>query len=171
MKKFLILILLAFSSQCLAQSPFQQLYAGAYFTGDAEMYYLGPSFLVGADILLMAPGLILSPYGQYFSVNYTNESYDAAVLAVLLQFDFNPKKSNALFMGFGPSFSFRREIYHNIEESNRFLIPAIRVGYRFLFKNLNVNAEITTPAFYRQNLSFELFTLPSVGIRIGGFSR
>ena len=141
---------------------------GIYFSGDAAMEYTGTSFLLSQDIPVIGNKISLIPYAQYFYAVFdnTSDSFTSSLLALMVQKSNYSAKGRGIYYAIGAAFQHRREFAYGAEEKDNAILPTFRFGYRFLAKKIKLQAEITTPAFYKTTKgSFELFTLPSIGIR------
>lgn len=145
-------------------------FVGIYFTGDAAMEFIGPSFILGQEISI-SDRVDLVPYVQYFQANYEdshNDSFETGLIAIMAQVNNYSIKGKGLFWAVGLAYQVSQEKYYNEVNNRNMILPTFRLGYRFLSKKINLNAEITSPAFYFENSRIsKLFTLPSIGVRIG----
>ena len=139
-------------------------YVGVYFTGDAQMYYIGPSILVGSDFRINER-FNACLYGQYFEKDFGDHGFQTWSLAALGQINLGKRKR--FYLAVGLAWQRAIEDYFNDDEINRsILIPAYRAGYHIISKKFILSPEInlTGPYSYRQTT--EIFTLPSIGTRL-----
>ena len=76
-----IVLSLLFNTELHAQSKWSK-YIGVYFTGDAEMYYTGPSIVIGSDFQL-SKDISIGFYGQYFEKDFGDHGYRAGTVAIV----------------------------------------------------------------------------------------
>lgn len=157
-------------------------YAGLHISGDAGMYYVGPSFQAGFDFYLRSR-LLISLYGHYFTEQlqtsgpngfFEKGKYRTLTSALLLQHN-TAKKANgrSFFIGGGISLQYRKDTaltsYNSWNDVRTTLTPAFRIGYFFpVGKNkLTVELNGTGPYSYdEEDISvFEFFTQLSLGTR------
>lgn len=142
-------------------------YIGIYFTGDAPMYYTGPSVLLGTDFRVRN-NLSVGFYGQYFEKDFSDHGFQAWTLAALGQLNIGKRKK--LYTAIG--IAWQRAIENddsNFDAVDRSIIlPAYRLGHNFLFKRFVISPEInlTGPYSYNNGSSIELFTQSSLGLRL-----
>jgi len=161
--------MLLFINNGTAQTRTIETSAGVYFTGDAAFEFVGPSFLIAQDIPVFNDKFSIIPYAQYFFAIYDtpDDSFTSYVVGVMLQINNYSAKGNGFYYALGAAFQYKQMNYFGDEEIENLILPAFRIGYRFLAKKIKLHAEMTTPAFAAKGPGFELFTLPSVGIRAG----
>lgn len=158
----------------LGQSKVQP-YAGLYFSGDAAMDYIGPSYQLGVDVPLKAKWLI-NGYGHYFSASAVFGQYEVFTIGVMAQYSLG--KNNRWYIAVGIAYqNAKEEAYYDAIDRSIFL-PSYRLGYKFLFKTYVFYSEIFTTGPYSSSGSHvyngqtyyggstDIFTLPSVGIRV-----
>ena len=139
-------------------------YIGIYFTGDAQMYYTGPSILAGSDFRINEQ-FSACFYSQYFKRDFGDHGFQTWSLAALGQINLGKRKR--FYLAVGLAWQRAIEDDFNDDEINRsILIPAYRAGYHIIFKKFILSPEInlTGPYSYRQTT--EIFTLPSIGTRL-----
>jgi hypothetical protein len=175
---FLISFLI--SSSLLSQIQLHP-YVGLHISGDAEMYYLGPSLQAGADLQLRKK-LLLTSYVHYFKKkvdrteadgSFERGKFKTVTVAALIQFNTSRKSSKSFFIAGG----FCVQQWHdafvsdysawNTQRKN--FLPAMRVGYFFSKgKNkLTIELNATGPYSYSDYgwQTVEILTQLSLGTR------
>ncbi len=166
---YVLLTATLYINEGIAQNRPIETSAGIYFTGDAAMEFIGPSFLIAQDIPVFIDKFSIVPYAQYFYAIYNTpeDNFTSYAVGIMLQMNHYSVNGNGFYYALGLAFQYKREYYYGDEEKEDLILPAFRIGYRFLAKKYKLHAEITTPAFDAKGAGFELFTLPSIGLRIG----
>jgi len=156
-------------------------YVGLHISGDAEMYYIGPSFQAGADLYLKKR-LLLTSYLHFFKkkINRTegggsfeNGKFKTVTIAALIQFNTSKKLSRSFFLGVGFCVQEWNDIfisdYSAWNKQRKNYLPAIRVGYFFSKgKNkLTIELNATGPYSYSDFgwQAVEILTQLSLGTR------
>ncbi|MCP4459468.1 MAG: hypothetical protein GY816_15825 [Cytophagales bacterium] len=151
----------------LGQSKVQP-YAGLYFSGDAVMYYFGPSYQLGLDIPLKG-NFLVNGYGQYFSAKAFRGRYEVYTTGLMIRYNFG-KKSKRWYAAIGLAYQDTKEEsdFWNDLIDRSIILPGYRMGYTFFSKKYIFHPELFAmgPYSYHSGNSTELFTLPSVGIRV-----
>ncbi len=163
----LIIFLLSFPLTSNSQSRWSN-YIGVYFTGNAEMYYTGPSILIGSDFHLKK-NISAAFYGHYFNKNFGDHGFQTWTIATLGQINLGKKKKFYMAIGIALQRALEEDILYPDDVINRtIIVPAYRIGYHLFFRKIILSPEINTtgPYSYNNNTSFELFTLPSIGVRL-----
>ncbi len=167
MRKLLFILLMLLLAPCTQSQSIWRHYVGVYFTGDAQMYYTGPSLQIGSDVLVHN-NIRTSFYAHYFVKDKGDHSFQTWTVAALGQISMG--KGRRLYAAFGLACQRTIEeddVYFDVV--NRFIVvPAYKIGYHFLFRKIVISPEINTTGPYkdRKTRSFELFTLPSIGVRL-----
>lgn len=138
-------------------------FAGVYLTIDAEGYYVGPSYQLGADYHT-SDQFAFSGYGQYFFVDYQDHSFTSFTVGMLLQWHPGPKKR--FYLAPGIVWQKIDEDYFGDGINRQGLIPALRLGYRLPLPNFYVCPDISLQGPYHTEYGVELFTTPGIGIRL-----
>lgn len=117
-------------------------YAGLYFSSDAEMYYLGPSFLAGTDVTITRR-LALGTYFHYFYVGVNNKDNGLVekgrlrtfTWALLLQVNAGAGWYKGFSVGAGIALQRYADRFRGSwgswDDKRSTATPAIRVGYAF----------------------------------------
>jgi hypothetical protein len=180
-----LFLALAFSVSSFCQSRWQP-YLGLHVSGDAELFYLGPSFQLGTDFVINKKSAITG-YVHYFpkKVNnsYTDGSfqkgkYRSVTAALLFEGRLGRTPNKGSFLAGGLAFqSFKDDFSSNSAMWNiqrNIIVPAIRIGYAFPFKVNKVTIEInaTGPSKYKIDDNpftgeiIEILTQLSIGTRL-----
>ncbi len=157
-----------------------QPYIGLHISGDAEMFYIGPSFQLGTDYRLKKK-LFLSGYIHYFTRRVNNTYVDfhedgrikILTAAILLQANTGKKPDKSFFIAGGLAYQYWHDKYesdfNNIDNERYTLLPAIRLGHFFPVgkQKLSVEINATGPySYHDDNWSVtELITQLSLGCR------
>jgi hypothetical protein len=157
-------------------------FAGIHFSGDAEMFYIGPSIMAGTDFRLRKL-LFLSTYFHYFNkiVNHKEDysgffekgRFRTLSGALLLQMNTGKSLSKSFYIGAGVSLQKWMDRYNssykNWDKKRLTFIPAYRVGYFFPFERhkLAIEFNATGPYSYIDDSwsATEIFTQVSLGCR------
>ena len=156
-------------------------YLGLHISGDAEMYYVGPSLQAGADLHLKKR-LLLTSYIHFFKkkVNRTedggsfeNGKFKTVTIAALIQFNTSKKLSRSFFLAGGFCVQKWSDIfvtdYSAWNKQRKNYLPTMRVGYFFSKgKNkLTIELNATGPYSYRDYgwQTVEILTQLSLGTR------
>lgn len=181
MKRPLIFLIgLIVSCSVLSQLRFHP-YLGLHISGDAEMYYVGPSLQAGADLHLKKR-LLVTSYIHYFKkkVNRTwdgglfeNGKFKTLTIAALIQFNTSKKLSRSFFLAGGFCVQKWNDTFisdfsaWNKQRKN--YLPTIRTGYFFSKgKNkLTIELNATGPYSYSDFgwQTVEILTQLSLGAR------
>jgi hypothetical protein len=157
-----IVLVLALSVSSFCQSKWQP-YFGLHVSGDAELFYLGPSFQLGTDFVISKKSALTS-YVHYFpkKVNnlYTDRSFEkgkhrSLTAALLFEGRFGKTPNKGSYLAGGLAFQSLKDDFSsnsarwNIERN--IIVPAVRIGYAFPFKVNRVTIEInaTGPSTYK----------------------
>ncbi|OGX89265.1 hypothetical protein BEN47_07655 [Hymenobacter lapidarius] len=157
-------------------------YAGLHGSGDAQMYYLGPSGQIGADYRIK-DSWGLTTYGHYFrrridrkeaNNQFEKASFDCLTGAVLVQFYFGGKPNRGFFAGAGVAVQrveddFVSDWNPGWYDLRSDVLPAIRFGYAFPVGSHQLTAELNATGPYQERTVYythtELITQLSVGTR------
>lgn len=180
----LLIGLLLLSGAATAQRRLRP-YLGLHASGDAEMFYLGPSAQLGADYRLTSH-LGLGGYLHYFRRridrdfgNYQTEQgrFDCLTGAVLLDVRLGRQpERRGPFVGGGLALQYLRDEY----QTNRLriytlrkhdVLPALRLGYAFPLGRHQLTAELNATGPYSEFNDYggsttELITQLSLGTRL-----
>ena len=161
-----VLLALVLVSSTGFSQPKAEPYFGLYFSGDATMYYIGLSHQIGVDIRLNENWLI-NGYGHYFSASVSGEKYDIVTAGIMLQYDFG-KDIKRWYVAIGIAYQYAKEEspFYNDLIDRSILLPNFRLGYTILTKKYVFHPELFATGPYFSRNSTELFTLPSIGIRV-----
>lgn len=129
-------------------------YLGIHITGDAEMFYIGPSFQAGVDYQVKER-IVLSSYIHYFSKKVTNTEYGGfsekgkfktITGALLIQANTGKRPGKSFFIAAGAALQRWSDKYSNNYDSwddkRTTLIPAFRLGYFFPFDQYKMTIEL-----------------------------
>ncbi|GAA0892884.1 hypothetical protein GCM10009122_25630 [Fulvivirga kasyanovii] len=164
MKSVFLFLLIVFSGSLGAQSKWNN-YLGFYFTGDAEMYYTGISVQLGSEFHLKHH-LSISPYIHYFSNDKGDHSFEALSAAVLLQWNFGKKKRLYVASGLAFQRAVEEDNFYTDTIDRSIFLPAYRFGHEIPINRTVLCPEICLTGPYHSGHTTELFTLPSIGIRL-----
>jgi hypothetical protein len=156
-------------------------YVGLHISGDAEMYYVGPSLQAGADLQLRKK-LLLTSYIHYFKKKVTrtesggsfeNGKFKTVTVAALIQFNTSKKLSRSFFLAGGFCVQKWNDIfisdYGAWNKQRKNYLPAIRVGYFFSTGKNKLTIELngTGPYSYSDFVwqTVEILTQLSLGTR------
>ena len=162
----LMLLLCSLAHDLPAQSKFSK-YAGVFFTGDAQMYYTGPSVLIGSDFQASAE-VTVGMYGQYFEKDFGDHGYQSWTLAALAQLYVGKKKQFYIAAGVAWQRALEHDDLYPDVIDRSIIIPSYRFGRHLVFKKYALSPELnlTGPYSYNGGSSTELFTQTSLGLRI-----
>ena len=161
-----LLILITLIPFCVHSQSKWRNYVGAYFTGDASMYYTGPSILIGSD-LHINENISAGFYAHYFMKDLGDHSFLTWTVAALGQINIGKRKK--FYMAVGPAWQRTIEeddLYPDEAINRSIIVPAYRLGRHFVFKKFVISPEINLTGPYIDRLNSELFTLPSIGMRL-----
>lgn len=178
------LLLLAFCLLPVAVSAQHKLrpYVGLHGSGDAQMYYLGPSGQIGADYRINS-FCGLTSYVHYFrrridrteaNNQFEKASFDCLTGALLVQVHLGSKPNRGLFAGAGAAAQrveddFKSDWTLGWHTIRRGVLPAIRLGYAFPIGPHQLTAELNATGPYQERTAYytstELITQLSVGTR------
>lgn len=151
-----------------SQLPWRPYFA-VYYSGDAQMIFTGTSFQLGVDVYLSDRALI-SPYLHYFEADALQGVHKLGTFTLLYQRNFGVGIPKRFYMAAGLALQYRYdERYYWYGYQDRLLtLPAYRLGYRIHLRKMVICPELsaTGPYIYNRGKSTELFTLPSVGVRV-----
>ena len=156
-------------------------YAGIHVSGDAEMFYIGPSFQAGTDFLLKKR-IVLSAYIHYFGkkVNnvgtggfFENGKFKTITGTILIQANIARSLKRSFFIGLGTAVQRWRDKYSSSfgswDDKRTTVTPAMRLGYFFPGGNNKIAVELNGTGPYRSgdtnSYSIEILTQISFGIR------
>ncbi len=157
-------------------------YAGFHVSGDAGMYYIGPSFQAGTDFYIRER-LLLSTFFQYFQDKlhttgpggfFEDGKYRTLTAALLIQANTSKKTTGrSFFMAAGMAVQNRVDTantsYDHWNDRRTTLTPAFRFGYFFTLNRHKLSIEIngTGPYSYGDENSgvIEILTQVSLGCR------
>ena len=160
-------------------------YAGIHITGDAEMFYIGPSFQAGVDYQLKKR-MVLSGYIHFFARKIENVEYGGFLEkgkfktltgALLIQANTSKSLSKSFFLAAGAALQRWRDKYTtnygSWDDKRTTLIPAFRIGYFFPIDKHKMTVELngTVPYFYSYTNDIssgrvtEILTQLSLGVR------
>ncbi|MBA2745633.1 MAG: hypothetical protein H0U44_05350 [Flavisolibacter sp.] len=138
-------------------------FIGIHATGDAEMYYIGPSIQAGSDLSLNQ-NFILSGYLHFFprQIDRTYEngefekgSYRTFTAAILLEKKWRKRYDKGFFLAGGLAYQYLNDDFSahfaNWHRIRHILLPALRTGYSFPIGKHQLTAELnaTGPSFYK----------------------
>src|SRR6266542_6583742 len=183
--KILILVMaLLFSASGFSQSRWYP-YLGLHIAGDAELYYVGPSFQLGTDFRIKN-NFFISGYLLYFprNVDRTNSdgtfekgNYRSTTATLLMEARLGKKTNKKTFVGIGIAFQKSKDDFvsswNELHNKRKIFIPAIRMGHIFFVwkRNLSIELNATGPCSYQlQENGFtsdvlEVLTQVSLGTR------
>lgn len=181
MKIFFLIITLITASDLFSQTRLHP-YIGIHLPGDAELYYIGPSFQVGTDYYLKKR-LLLSGYGHYYAkivdrLNRDNSfekgKFKTITGCILLQFNVSRNLNRSFFFAGGMSIQRWADNFKsswNVWDIKRTtVLPAVRLGYFFPVYRFKLALELngTGPYSYHEDNSdmLEILTQISVGLRL-----
>lgn len=131
-----------------------QPYAGIHVSGDAEMYYVGPSFQAGMDYFLKKR-ILVSAYIHYFSKKVNNVStggffengkFKTITGTILIQTNTAKKLNRSIFFAGGVAVQRWRDnfssSYDNWDDKRTTFTPAIRLGYFFPIEKNKMSVEL-----------------------------
>jgi hypothetical protein len=186
LNKFLLFILFLIASQAAISQSRIHPFLGLHASGDAEMYYLGPSIQAGMDVDIK-PNFGLSSYLHFFPRKF-NRSYpdgrfekgDYKAFTAALLLESRPGRfSSGFSMAGGLAFQHLNDSFSsdftNWKRERNILVAALRIGYAFPIKNqrLSIDLNATGPSFYNyedngfSNQVIEILTQLSLGMRVG----
>jgi hypothetical protein len=157
-------------------------YAGLHISGDAGMYYIGPSFQIGTDFYLQKK-LLLSTYLHYFrdELHTTGENgffedgkYRTLTGALLIQLNTSKKiTGRSFFIAAGMAIQNRVDTattsYDQWNDRRTTLLPAFRLGYFFPLRSHKLSIEINGTGPYSEMVEgsgfTEILTQVSLGCR------
>ena len=160
-------------------------YAGIHISGDAEMFYIGPSFQAGVDYQLKKR-IVLSGYLHYFTkrVNtieyggiFRNGKFKTFTGALLFQGNISKSLTKSFFLAAGIALQRWRDKYNSSYDSwddkRTTLIPAFRLGYFFPMDQHKLTIELNGTGPYGYSYSndisagsvLEILTQISLGMR------
>ena len=158
-------------------------YLGIHASGDAEMYYLGPSFQVGSDYRFTERWGLSAYVHSYRNrvdeeddYHYEKGKFNCFTGALLLEFHAGRQMSRGMFFAGGVAVQRVKDVFDaswgahwNDERTGP--IPAIRFGYAFpLRKTHCITAEINATGPYQERYGYsgstELITQLSLGTRL-----
>lgn len=175
-------MLLLLSGRAAAQSPSKfRPYAGLHGSGDAAMFFLGPSVQFGVDYHCAEP-LRLSAYTQYARsridrrvspAEFEQGRLDGLTLALLAEVHLGRTPERGMFVGAGGAWQLVSvEVLNNLFyllEDRAILVPALRVGHAFRLGTHQLTAELNATGPYHVSDEFgshtELITQLSLGTR------
>ena len=180
-KKLLLLVLCLLPVAARAQHRLRP-YAGLHGSGDAQMYFLGPSAQVGADYRIDGFWSLTS-YVHYFgrridrtgpNSQFEKASLDCLTGAILAEMRFGHQPNRGMFVGAGVAaqrveVNFSSDWTLGWHEFRRDILPAIRFGYAFPIGPHRLTAELNATGPYQERTaqftSTELITQLGVGTR------
>ncbi len=156
-------------------------YIGIHVSGDAEMFYIGPSFQIGADFQLKKR-ITLTSYLHYYSKKVNNNGNDfffetgkfkTLTGAVLCQINTGKSLNRSFFIAGGIAIQSWMDNYsssnNNWDKKRITVIPAMRLGYFFPadWHKFTVELNWTGPYSYTEGLGYttEIVTQLSLGMR------
>ncbi|MFI5186994.1 MAG: hypothetical protein ACHQF0_09735 [Chitinophagales bacterium] len=176
-RPLLFLTVLVISIQTFPQHTLRP-YAGIHISGDAEMFYIGPSFQIGGDFQLKRR-LLLSSYFQFFKkrvyhpVPFERGSFQTETAACLVQLNTGAKISRSFFIAGGICVQRLSDDYmaifnsYNVQRTN--VLPAVRIGYFFSLQKHEIAIELNAegPYSYQDDGATitEIITQLSFGVR------
>ena len=163
-RRYFILLIFLISFCANSQSRWRS-YVGVYFTGDAEVYYAGPSILLGSSFFIKKD-LSVSFYGHYFEKDFGDHSFKAGTVAILCQVNLGKRERFYIAVGSAWQRAIEEDDFYSDVINRSIIIPAFRVGHHFAFKKFTLSPEINATGPYIYNNGLELFTLPSIGVRL-----
>ncbi len=149
-------------------------------TGDAEMYFIGPSWNAGAGRSVGKKWTMSTSY-TYFSCSRAlpgmpKEKYKTNTLDLILNFNFLSlfKDRQGWYAGGGVAWQSRYEIFFinntYLSESKDYFTSAYNVGYRFPVKikgkPRSLSIDIKATGAYREKTSIEILTQVMMGVRL-----
>ncbi|GAA4384456.1 hypothetical protein [Hymenobacter koreensis] len=181
MKRLLLLSVFLLPVTASAQHKLRP-YAGLHASGDAQMYYLGPSGQIGADYRINH-SFGLTTYIHYFrrridrteaNNGFEKGRFDCLTGAVLAQVHLGQKPERGLFVGAGIAAQrwedkFESDWTSGWHTIRRNVLPAIRFGYAFPVGQHHLTAELNATGPYQERTAqgsyTELITQLSIGTR------
>ncbi|MEO7924854.1 MAG: hypothetical protein ABIR30_14315 [Chitinophagaceae bacterium] len=159
-------------------------YLGLHISGDAEMFYLGPSFQGGVDFQVRER-IVLSGYVHYFMKKRENVEYGGFLEkgrfktftgALLLQLNTSINPAKSCFLAGGIAIQRWRDKYStdydSWDDKRTTWIPAIRVGYFFPIQENKLSIELNGTGPYSYTYGdpptgrvLEILTQLSLGMR------
>ena len=156
-------------------------YVGLHISGDAEMYYVGPSLQAGADLHLKKR-LLLTSYIHLFKkkVNRTGGGgsfekgkFKTVTIAALIQFNTSKKLSRSFFLAGGFCVQEWNDIFNSDysawNKQRKNYLPTIRVGYFFSKGKNKLTIELNGTGPYSYSdfgwQTVEILTQLSLGTR------
>jgi len=161
-------------------------FAGIHISGDAEMYYIGPSFQAGVDFQFR-PKIILSAYFQYFNKktdkvefggDFEHGRFRTLTGALLIQGNTGKRQDKSFFIAGGVALQRWHDKfssnYDSWDDKRTTYIPAFRIGYFFPLEQTKITIELngTGPYFYSEDNYIssvsvtEILTQVSLGMRL-----
>lgn len=181
MKSLLLILLAAGALPVCAQQKWHP-YVGLHASGDAEMYYLGPSFQLGTDYHFNdRVGLTAYLHSYRRSITKTDPAdyekghFYCLTGAVLFELRPSKKAPQGLFLAGGLAVQQVDDEFDSNwaywDEHRTNILPAIRIGYAFpLLQRHLITAEINATGPYQeqgyQSTYTEIITQLSLGTRI-----
>ena len=156
-------------------------YVGIHVSGDAEMFYVGPSFQAGTDFML-TKRVLLSTYIHYFGkkVNnagangfFENGKFKTIPGTVLIQVNTARNLNRSFFIGLGAAVQRWRDNYSSSfdswDDKRTTITPAMRLGYFLPVGNNKISVELNGTGPYKSgdaaSYSIEILTQISFGVR------
>ena len=158
-----------------------QPYAGIHVSGDAEMFYIGPSFQAGTDFF-MSKRILLSAYIHYFGKKVKNADasgffedgkFKTITGTLLIQANIARNLKRSFFIGLGAAVQGWRDNYSSSygswDDKRTTVTPAMRIGYFFPIGNNKITVELNGTGPYTSgnaiSYSIEILTQLSFGVR------
>ena len=162
MKILLLMISLLFSAALFSQ-PRLHPGVGIHISGDAQMYYIGPSFQLGADYYLKKRILLcgyLHSFSKWVDKTYPDNSFEkgrfkTTTVAVLVQFNLSKKPSHSIFIAGGIAAQKWADKFESSwadwNKKRTTLLPALRLGYFFTMSHIKMAIELNGTGPYSYN--------------------
>lgn len=180
MRPVILFALLLIPGSIMAQRQLRP-YVGLHGSGDAQMYYLGPSVQFGADYRFFTR-FGLTTYVHYFrrridrtygNFEFEKGKFDCLTGALLLQAYLGRKPARGMFLGFGGAVQYLNNDFTSdwtsFQARRLNLLPAFRVGYAFPLGEHQITAELNATGPYHEGDQYsgstELITQLSFGTR------
>ncbi|MES1223712.1 MAG: hypothetical protein ABUT20_49915 [Bacteroidota bacterium] len=156
-------------------------YAGIHISGDAEMYYIGPSLQAGIDYQPVKKMLLSAYFHHYlkqvdkreYGGIYEKGRFKTMTGAILLQWNTGRNMENSFFIAGGVAIQSWKDRfssnYDSWDDKRVTLTPAIRIGYFFTPARNKISIELngTGPYSYMDGTwhATEILTQLSLGVR------
>ena len=156
-------------------------YAGLHVSGDADLYYVGPSWQLGADYVLKERSLLTS-YLHYFHKNYNNSTsiykeqgiLNSLTFALMVQGNFGINTRRSMYGAAGLALQRWSDRFNSDwadwNRKRTTVLPCIRFGCFFTVDRSKIALELnaTGPYSYHEDGDhiIEIITQLSLGMRL-----